>query len=72
MDNSATFHSSRLADLLNGWKVNSYFRAAYRASGNVIIERNHRTIKTFTERSNITPQEAVFSIASLQDLMINI
>ena len=60
MDNSATFHSSRLADLLNGWKVNSYFRAAYRASGNCIIERNHRTIKTIAERSNITPQEAVF------------
>ena len=60
MDNSATFHSPRLADLLNGWKVNSYFRVAYRASGNGIIERNHRTIKTIAERSNITPQEAVF------------
>ena len=60
MDNSATFHPSRLADLLNGWKVNSYFRAAYRASGNGIIERNHRTIKSIVERSNITPQEAVF------------
>ena len=60
MDNSASFHSSCLADLLNGWKVNSYFRAAYRASGNGIIERNHRTIKTIAERSNITLQEAVF------------
>ena len=60
MDNSATFHSSRLADLLNGWKVNSYFRVAYRASANGIIERNHRTIKTIAERSNISPQEAVF------------
>ena len=60
MDNSTTFHSSRLADLLLGWKVKSYFRVAYRASGNGIIERNHRTIKTIAERSNITPQEAIF------------
>ena len=60
MDNSATFHSSLLKELFDSWKINTYFRVAYRASGNGIIERNHRTIKTIAERSDISPQEAVF------------
>ena len=60
MDNSATFHSSLLKELFDSWKINTYFRVAQRASGNGIIERNHRTIKTIAERSDISPQEAVF------------
>ena len=38
MDNSATFHSSLLKELFDSWKVSTYFRIAYRASGNGIIE----------------------------------
>eukprot|EP00794_Sanderia_malayensis_P013419 gene13419-14795_t len=60
MDNSATFHSSLLKEMYDSWKIKSYFRAEYRASGNGIIEINHRTVKAIAERSDITPQEAVF------------
>ena len=60
MDNSASFHSSLLKEMFDNWKINTYFRVAYRASGNGIIERNHRTVKAIAERSDITPQEAVF------------
>ena len=60
MDNSATFHSSHLGEMFRRWNVKTWFRAAYRPSGNGIIERNHRTIKTIAERSNITPPEATF------------
>ena len=37
-----------------------FFRAAYRPSGNGIVERHHRTIKAMAERGGITPSEAVF------------
>lgn len=37
-----------------------FFRAAYRPSGNGIVERHHRTIKAMAERGRITPAEAVF------------
>ena len=60
MDNSITFHSSLLKELFDSWKISTYFRVAYRATGNGIIERNHRTIKNIAEWSDISPQEAVF------------
>ena len=60
MDNSATFHSSLLKEMFDCWKIGTYFGATYIASGNGIIERNHRTIKTIAERSDITPQEGPF------------
>ena len=36
------------------------FRAAYRPSGNGIVERHHRTIKAIAERGKISPLEAVY------------
>lgn len=60
MDNSATFHSSLLKNTFDKWMINTYYRVAYRASSNGIIERNHWRITVTAERSNITPQEAVF------------
>ena len=62
MDNSATFHSSLLKELFDSWKISTYFRVTYRASGNGIIERNNWIIRTIAERSDILPQEAVFGI----------
>ena len=62
MDNSASFHSSLLKEMFDNWKINTYFRVAYRASGNGIIERNHRTVKAIAERSDITPQKLFFGI----------
>ena len=60
MDNSTVFKSNALSDFLGKWNVRPFFRAAYRPSGNGIVERNHRTIKSIAERGGITPMEAVF------------
>lgn len=60
MDNSATFRSEHLRQLFDKWAISSRFRCAYRASGNGIVERIHRTVKRISARSNISPQEAVF------------
>ena len=55
MDNSASFHSSLLKEMFDNWKINTYFRVTYGASGNGMIERNHLTVKTIAERSYIMP-----------------
>ena len=60
MDNSTVFRSQKLRDLLDKWGVRRCFRAAYRPSGNGIVERHHRTIKAMAERGGISPIEAVF------------
>ena len=40
--------------------VRPFFRAAYRAGGNGIVERNHRTVKAMAERGKGDPIEAVY------------
>lgn len=60
MDNSTAFRSRVMKEMLDKWNVSRYFRAAYRPSGNGIVERHHRTIKALAERGQITPMEAVF------------
>ena len=60
MDNALAFRSALMKKFLDRWGVRSYFRAAYRASGNGIVERHHRTIKTMAERGGISPIMAVF------------
>lgn len=60
MDNSAVFRSEAMAEFMGKWQVRPFFRAAYRPSGNGIVERHHRTIKAMAERGRITPAEAVF------------
>jgi hypothetical protein len=60
MDNSATFRSAQLKEMFKKWNIATVYRAAYRASGNGIVERHHRTIKRMAERSHISPIEAVF------------
>lgn len=60
MDNSTAFRSQGLKNVLDRWNVRRYFRAAYRPSGNGIVERHHRTIKAMAERGQMTPMEAVF------------
>jgi hypothetical protein len=60
MDNSTSFRSEQIKQLCEKWTVTRLFRTAYRASGNGIVERNHRTIKCMAERSGITPIEALF------------
>ena len=60
MDNSTVFRSEIMKNFLEKWNIHQYFRAAYRPSGNGVVERHHRTIKVIAERGNITPMEAVF------------
>ena len=52
--------SATLKKMLDTWGVRCFFRAAYRPSGNGIVERHHQTVKVLAERSGISPQEAVF------------
>ena len=59
-DNSTVFRSAALRETLDRWKVRRFFRAAYRPSGNGIVERHHRTVKAVAERGQISPLEAVF------------
>lgn len=60
LDNSATFRSQQMDDLCSRWCIFRGFRCAYRPSGNGIVERNHRTIKSLATRSGKTPSEMVF------------
>ncbi|XP_076056355.1 uncharacterized protein LOC143034304 [Oratosquilla oratoria] len=60
MDNGTAFRSEALKGTLDKWKTRRFFRAAYRPSGNGIVERHHRTIKAIAERARIPPTEAIF------------
>ena len=60
MDNATVFRSEEFSRFLQTWKVRSWYRAAYRASGNGIVERHHRTIKAIAERAMISPLKAVY------------
>ncbi|XP_076030373.1 uncharacterized protein LOC143018669 [Oratosquilla oratoria] len=60
MDNGTAFRSEALKGTLDKWNTRRFFRAAYRPSGNGIVERHHRTIKAIAERARIPPTEAVF------------
>lgn len=59
LDNSPTFKSDRLVNACEEWGVRVIFRAAYRPSGNGIVERHHRTIKRMAARTGETPLCAV-------------
>ena len=60
MDNATVFRSESFQQMLCKWKILPFFRAAYKASGNGIVERHHRTVKALAERGGIDPCEAVF------------
>ncbi|XP_076057133.1 uncharacterized protein LOC143034657 [Oratosquilla oratoria] len=60
MDNSTAFRSGILKEMLGKWSTRRFFRAAYRPSGNGIVERHHRTIKSVAEKALIPPMEVVF------------
>ena len=60
LDNSPTFKSDRLVRACGEWKVRVIYRAAYRPSGNGIVERSHRTIKRIAARTGKSPLTAVY------------
>jgi hypothetical protein len=59
MDNAQAFHSGLMKEMLQKWGIKALYRAAYKPSGNGIVERNHRTIKAIAERAGISPEVAV-------------
>lgn len=50
-DNGPCFRSQTFTTMLRKWNVKPIFRCAYRASGNGLAERSHRTIKRMAARS---------------------
>lgn len=60
LDNSATFKSELLVAMCQRWGVQIRYRAAYRASGNGVVERHHRTIKRMAARAGMSVLEAAF------------
>lgn len=59
-DNGTNFRSHWVLDLCQRWGVHIHFRAAYRPSGNGIVERHHRTIKQMVARTDKSVAEAVY------------
>jgi hypothetical protein len=51
-DNGTVFQSRAVALLLQRWEVTQEFACAYRAKGNGVIERVHRTVKRSVRRTN--------------------
>ena len=59
-NNDAAFKSRKFAMFAQEWAARMRFRAAHVPSGNGIVERSHRTIKTITARSKCLIPEAVY------------
>ena len=69
LDNATVFWSELLKTALDNWSVRRFFRAAYRPSGNGIVERHHRTVKAVFwynmspragQADNFVPRRTVF------------
>ena len=58
-DNDTAFRSRLFAAFASRWGVGLRFRAAYRPSGNSVVERNHRTVKVIAARKQCSVAEAL-------------
>ena len=59
-DNDIASTSKDFGEFARNWDVHLRFRCAYSSSGNGIVERSHRTIKTIAARKNCSKLEAVY------------
>ena len=59
-DNDTAFTSKDFREFARNCDVYLRFRCAYSPSGNRIVERSHRTVKTIATRKNCSISEAVF------------
>eukprot|EP00096_Caligus_rogercresseyi_P010540 TRINITY_DN3890_c0_g1_i1.p1 TRINITY_DN3890_c0_g1~~TRINITY_DN3890_c0_g1_i1.p1 ORF type:complete len:374 (-),score=6.81 TRINITY_DN3890_c0_g1_i1:9-1130(-) len=59
-DNGRTFRSGKFSSTLSEWGVALNIRCAYWPSGNGIVERNHRTIKTSAARAQSSINRSVY------------
>ena len=60
LDNSPVFTSTDFKVFCKEWKISLNYRCAYHPEGNGIIERNHRTIKRMSARTQQDPEEIVY------------
>ena len=60
LDNGTVFCSDELRRLLDVWQIKADFSCAYRAQGNGLVERVHRTIKRMVTRSGRSVEEMTF------------
>ena len=72
MDNALAFRSQEMLQLMEKWGVRPFYRAAYRAGGNGIVERSNRTIKTMAERSGKAQLRQCFGTMWLQGMDNNL
>ena len=68
MDNARSFHSEAMSELLNRWQIKGLFRAAYRPSGNGIVERHHRTSNRWLRKATFHHSRQCIGIISLQEM----
>ena len=66
-DNGAVFLSSELRCLLETWDVQRDTSCAYRAQGNGLVERVHRTIKQMVARTGQSVEEMTFWLNATTD-----
>ena len=59
LDNGTGFRSRQVADVCAKWKVQRWFRAAYRPEGNSIVERHHGTVKRMLVRGDKPVEDVV-------------
>ena len=59
-DNNTAFISKDFGEFVRNWDLHLRFRCAYSPSGNGIVERSHRTVKTIAARKNCSILEAVY------------
>ena len=59
-DNNTAFTSKDFREFARNWDMHLWFRCAYSPSGNGIVERSHRTVKTIATRKNCLILEAVY------------
>ena len=59
-DNDTAFTSKDFREIARNWDVHLQFRCAYSPSGNRIVERSHRTVKTIAARKNCSILEVVY------------
>ena len=60
-NNDTAFTSKDFRDFARNWDMHLQFRCAYSPSGNGIVERSHRIVKTIAARKNCSILEAVYS-----------
>lgn len=69
LDNDTTFRGACFVNTMRKWNVAMRYRCVYRAGGNGIVERVHKTVKVIAARKRCSIREAVslYNISPLDD-----